>query len=197
LRDEVSIELLPLAGHARRCSGCALMAEGIHDVQERWVRDLPAFVADCRLLAHRARAACPQRGPKLEDLPWLEAYARVTVRLAESVARLCRLLPIKHVAQEYALSWKTVKAIGKAYLIRTLGPVNPDGLEQLATDAFAIRPPLGHRYATVVLEPSSKRVVRVGRGRSREDVRVFLELPGPERCGKPERFQSKCRVSFV
>jgi len=182
LRDEVSIELLPKAGHARRCSGCALMVEAIHDVQERWIRDLPAFGADCWLLVHRVRVACPLCGPKLEDLPWLEAYARVTVRLAESVARLCRVLPIKHVAEEYALGWQTVKAIDKAYLKRELGPPNLDGLEQIAMDEFAIRK--GHRYATVILEPMSKRVVWVGRGRSREDVRVFFELLGSERCAR-------------
>jgi hypothetical protein len=32
-------------------------------------------------------------------LEWLERYARVTERLAEAVARLCEVLPIKQVAQ--------------------------------------------------------------------------------------------------
>jgi len=181
-RDEVNIELLPLAGHPRRCSGCAFMVTAIHDVEERWVRDLSAFGADCWLLVHRVRVACPLCGPKLEDLPWLEAYARVTVRLAESVARLCRVLPIKHVADEYALDWKTVKAIDKAYLARTLGPPDLEGVTQIVMDEFAIQK--GHRYATVILEPSRKRVLWVGRGRGREDIRPFFELLGPARCAQ-------------
>jgi transposase len=181
-RDEVNIELLPIAGHPRRCSGCGFMVTSIHDVEERWVRELPLFAADCWLLVHRVRVLCPLCGPKLEDLPWLEAYARVTRRLADSVARLCKVLPLKHVAAEYGLNWKTVKAIDKEYLNGTLGPPDLEGLEQIVMDEFAIQK--GHRYATVILEPATRRVLWVGRGRAREDIRPFFELLGPERCRK-------------
>ena len=50
----------------------------------------------------------------------------------------------------------------------------------IALDEFAIQK--GHRYATVVIEPTRKRVLWVGRGRGREDVRPFFELLGSERC---------------
>ena len=64
------------------------------------------------LLLHRVRVACPDcGGPKVERLAWLEPYARVTVRLAESVARLCRVLPVRHVADYFDLDWKTVNWI--------------------------------------------------------------------------------------
>ena len=121
-QDHVDIELLPIAHRLRVCSGCGTKVSSLHDVEERWVRDLPVFGADCWLLVHRVRVACPNCGPKLESLSWLEPYARITTRLAESVARLCQVLPIKHVAHEYHLDWKTVKAIDKAYLQRKLGP---------------------------------------------------------------------------
>ncbi len=44
-------------------------------------------------------------------------------------------------------------------------------------DEFAIQK--GHRYATVIVEPLRKRVLWVGRGRGREDIRPFFELLGP------------------
>ena len=47
-------------------------------------------------------------------------------------------------------------------------------------DEFAIQK--GHRYATVIVEPMRKRVLWVGRGRGREDIRPFFELLGPQRC---------------
>ena len=180
-REEVHLELLPVRDHPRVCSGCGSISRSIHDTTERWVDDLPILGADTRLLVHRVRVACPGCGPKLEELSWLEPYARVTVRLARSVARLCKVLPVKHVADYFALDWKTVKRIDKAYLGRTLGPVELDGVTRLAMDEFAIQK--GHRYATVVIEPTCKRVLWVGRGRSREEVRPFFEMLGPERCG--------------
>src|SRR3546814_14104134 len=49
-------------------------------------------------------------------------------------------------------------------------------------DEFAIQK--GHRYATVVVDVARKRVLWVGRGRSRAKVRPFFELLGPERCAQ-------------
>ncbi len=128
----------------------------------------------------RARVECPTCGPKLERLPWLEAYARVTRRLAESVGRLCRVMTIRHVARYFGLDWKTVKELDRERLERELGPVDFDDITIIALDEFAIQK--GHRYATVIVEPTRKRVLWVGRGRGREDVRPFFELLGPERC---------------
>ena len=104
-RPEVHLELLPLRDHLRTCSGCGKPCRSVHDTAERWVDDLPILGADTRLLVHRVRVACPRCGPKLEQLGWLEPYARVTTRLAESVARLCRVLPVKHVADYFSLDW--------------------------------------------------------------------------------------------
>lgn len=162
---EVHLELHPVRDHPRVCSGCGKTCRSIHDTAERWVDDLPIFDAMTRLLVHRVRVACPDCGPKVEKLDWLEPYARVTTRLARSVAQLCRVLPIKHVADYFGLNWKTVKKIDKAWLTRTLGPVDLDGVTKLAMDEFAIQK--GHRYATVVIDPTCKRVLWVGRGRSR------------------------------
>ena len=177
---EVHLELLPVHDHPRICSGCGKACRSIHDTAERWIDDLPIFDAVTRLLVHRVRVACPACGPKVETLDWLEPYARVTTRMARSVAQLCRVLPIKHVADYFGLNWKTVKKIDKAWLNRTLGPIDLDGVTKLAMDEFAIQK--GHRYATVVIDPTCKRVLWVGRGRSREEVRPFFELLGPERC---------------
>lgn len=49
-------------------------------------------------------------------------------------------------------------------------------------DEFAIQK--GHRYATVVVDVERKRVLWVGRGRSRAEIRPFFEQLGPERCAQ-------------
>lgn len=182
---QVRIELRPeiLQGI---CDGCGRLCRQVHDTQKRWVRDLPIFEYSVRLLVHRRRMLCPHCGPKLERLSWLERSSRQTVRLAESVARWCKVATVKHVAQQYGLNRKTVKQIDKRYLQRELGPVDLTGLRLLAMDEFAIEK--GHRYATVMVDPIRKRVLWIGRGRGRADIRPFFELLGKEGC---------CRIKAV
>lgn len=176
----VEIKLTPIPGHPGVCSGCQQQVAAVHAYELRRVRDLPILDRSTILVLARRRLACPQCGPKLEHLSWLAPYARVTNRLAESVARLCAVLPIKHVAQHYELGWDAVKELDKAYLQRTLGPVQLHGVTQLVMDEFALR--RGHRYATVIVDALTKRVLWVGKGRRREDIRPFFQLLGKAGC---------------
>ena len=127
-RAQVWIDLMPLPEIARQCSGCKRMVHQIHDVTFRWVRDLSILGAETWLWLGRVRVACPHCGPKLEALDWLAPYSRLTRRLAENVVRLCRVLPIKHVAEYLNLTWDTVKATDKAcFQIATssIAPIKP------------------------------------------------------------------------
>lgn len=178
-RPQVWIELHPDPGRVKVCDHCGRECRHLHDVSERWVRDLAVFDADTHLLVHRCRVECPACGPSLERLAWLAPYARVTTRLAQSVARLCAVLPIKHAAELFDLGWDAVKRIDQAHLERTLGEPDLDGLTLLAMDEFAIHK--GHRYATVIIDPTCKRVLWVGKGRDRGSLRPFFETLGPER----------------
>lgn len=174
------IRLEPIAGWPRYCSGCQQASGAVHDRQERRVRDLPIFEVAVELIVPRLRLQCPRCGPRLEALGWLEPYARVTRRLASNVARLCKVLPIRQVADLYGLAWSTVKLIDWRHLEGELGPVDLSGVRIIGMDEFAIHK--GHRYATVVVEPERKRVLWVGRGHGREDIRRFFELLGPQGC---------------
>lgn len=165
---------------AMTCDGCGRAVDRVHDVEVREVRDLPILDAATWLSVPRRRVMCPHCGPKLERLEWLDRHARVTRRLAESVVRLCRVLPVKQVAAFFGLHWHTVKELDKRALQRDLDPVDFSGVEVLAMDEFAIQ--RGHRYATVVIEPHIRRVLWVGRERSREGVRPFFDLLGEEGC---------------
>ena len=158
--------------------------EAIHDRTVRRIRDLPLFEDPVELEVERLRLACPRCGPKLEQLDWLDPHARVTRRLAESVARLCAATSVRHAANWHGIDWKTAKAIDFRALERRVGPVDLAGVRRIAMDEFAIQK--GHRYATVVVDVERKRVLWVGRGRSRAEVRPFFELLGPERCARIE-----------
>lgn len=168
-----------------RCSGCGHETTRVHEMAVRCIRDLPLLDAETHVWVPRYRVACPTCGPKIEALSWLSPWERVTKRLAESVVRLCRVLPVKQVAEFYRLDWDTVKHLDVTALAAQLLPVDLSTVTLLAMDEFALRK--GHRYATVVVEPQRKRVLWVGEGRSREEVRPFFELLGRVGC---ERLQA-------
>lgn len=105
---------------------------------------------------------------------------RVTTQLPENVARMCKVMPIKRVAEHYGLHWGTVKEIDKAHLKRELEPVKLGKVKLLLMNEFALHK--GQRYATVVMDAETKRVLWVGKGRTREEVRPFFELLGKQRC---------------
>jgi transposase len=176
---QVHLELVRTAA-TFQCSGCGQRCAQVHEVTRRCVRDLPILDADTFVWFARYRVACPTCGPKVEALPWLSPWARVTTRFAESIVRLCRLLPVQHVADWYRLDWDTVKALDKAALATRLLPVDLSQVTVIAMDEFALRK--GHRYVTVVVDPTRKRVLWVGRGRDREDIRPFFQQLGPEGC---------------
>jgi transposase len=176
------IELRPRPGAEKRCSRCGEIVLEIHDTTVRRIRDLPIGEWDTWLLLPRARLQCPRCGPTVEAVPWLDRYQRMTKRLADKIAGLAQVLPIKHVAAWFGVSWETVKQIDQRALRERLEPIERawDGVRVIAVDEFAIHK--GHRYATVVLDPETRRVLWVGRGRRREDLRPFFQLLGPARC---------------
>lgn len=54
----------------------------------------------------------------------------------------------------------------------------------------------GHRYATVMHDRDTRRVLWVGEGRSREAIRPFFEWLGKERCGKIEEAAMDMNTAF-
>jgi ribosomal protein S27AE len=132
------LRLQSVPGWHRRCSHCGEATQAIHDQQQRRVRDLPIFEHRIELILPRLRVACCRCGPKLEHLDWLDPYARVTRRRGESVAQLCRVTSVRHVAAFFGLDWKTVKELDFVAMERRLGPVDLDGLEVIGMDEFAI-----------------------------------------------------------
>ncbi len=61
-------------------------------------------------------------------------------------------------------------------------------------DEFALYK--GHRYATVVMDADTRRVLWVGEGRSREAIRPFFDWLGVERCKEIEAVAMDMNTAF-
>lgn len=176
---EVRIRLEPDEAIPCRCSQCGTPTRQVHERTVREVRDLPLFDARTYLDVTVFRVWCDRcGGPKRMAIDWLDEHQRVTRRLAESIIALCALLPIQHVARYYGVHWHTVKRLDKRALVARLAPVDLAGVRIIGLDEFALHK--GHRYATVVVEPATRRVLWVGAGRGRADIRPFFEQLGAQ-----------------
>ena len=168
-----------------RCGGCRQECVLIHERQRRLVRERDWFDRRVWLEVPIRRMDCHHCGARVvEHIRWLECRSRVTQRLCAWIEALTELLPIAHVAKLTGLNWYTIKEIDHRRLARVNGEFVANDVRRLVMDEFAQHK--GHRYATVVMDADRMRVLWVGEGNSRDAIRPFFKLLGPERCRRIE-----------
>ena len=180
----IELTLRGIAHQPKQCGRCGARVHEIHDVTSRRIRDLPILEADTWLIVPWARVRCPHCGPTAEQVSWLDRYQRMTTRCAQWIAGWAQLLPLEHVSRQCRVHWTTVKQIDQRALERRLGPVDLRGVRVIAVDEFALH--RGHRYATIVVEVPTKRVLWVSPERDQRALDSFFAALGPEGCAAIE-----------
>lgn len=175
-----------------RCGqSCALM----HERRWRRIRERDWFDRRVWLNVPVRRMDCHHCGARVtERIAWLGGHARVTLRLWAWVEALVQLLPIAHVARLTGLDWHTIKDIDQRRLQDRHGQFDGRGVSRLVMDEFALHK--GHRYATVVMDAQTMRVLWVGEGNSREAIRPFFVLLGEEGCKAIEAVAMDMNTAF-
>lgn len=163
---------------------CGRCFDHYYDGEFRMARDLSFGIWDLYLYFFQVRVECPDCGVKTERVPWLDRGQRHTKRFAAYVAGLCRIASVSAVAERLDLNWKTAKRFDKQALEAELNPPDLKGLRILAVDEIAIKK--GHKYATVILDFETRRVVWAVEDRTEEALCKFYEILGKAGCEKIE-----------
>lgn len=174
------ITLVPDPSVPMVCSGCEGNCWQTHESGWRIIRDMPMLGDPVWLRVRLRRVRCSECGSRTERVQWLDRHARITRRLADFVGLWCEKLLVAHVCKLAGLHWETVRRIDRDRLERQLAALPDAQPTRLVMDEFALFK--GHRYATVVLDADTRRVLWVGEGRSREALRPFFDWLGPARC---------------
>ena len=116
----------------------------------------------------------------------LAKSARFTQRFEDRIGELCREMTIKRVAELNNLSWDQVWRMEKCYMRRVLDH-HPSSkkLRAIGIDEISIRK--GHSYAVVVADLDQRRPIWLGgQGRKEQDLQLFFDAMGTERCATIE-----------
>ncbi|MGO9611845.1 MAG: helix-turn-helix domain-containing protein, partial [Dissulfurispiraceae bacterium] len=112
----------------------------------------------------------------------LAKSSRFTQRFEDRIGLLCREMSIKRVAELNNLSWDQVCRMEKCYMRRLLEQNPPSQqLRTIGVDEISTRK--GHTYAIVVADLDQRRPIWLGgQGRTEQDLQLFFDTMGPERC---------------
>lgn len=190
----VRVELHPQDPQGLRCGRCGQPSQGLHERVQRSIRDLPIVGRTVWLQVHLMRVCCQRCGTGMQQVAWLDRHARMTRRLAQAVAQWCAKLPVKHVAAMFDLHWSTVREIDRRRLQALVQALPEPQPRRLVMDEFALYK--GHRYASVVLDADTRRVLWIGEGRSRAAVRPFFESLGRRGCARIEAVAMDMNTAF-
>jgi len=149
--------------------------------KEREWRDLSMRNLPLKLRYRPRRVRCPRCGVRVEDFPWAEPWARVTMSLANAVARLARELSWQGTARHYGLNWKSVATIVQRAVQYGLKNRARPAVHVIGIDEVSRRK--GQVYLTVVYDLARRVLLWVGEDRTEEAVeKFFTEEMGPRRC---------------
>jgi transposase len=115
---------------------------------------------------------CPTHGRAQEDIPWADAYSRVTYRLEFLIVTYSQLMTQKAAAQLLHIPKSTFSDILHRIIERIRDGHRIRALRCIGVDEISYRK--GHKYVTVVYDLERACVLWVGKGKGRETIDQFF-----------------------
>lgn len=115
---------------------------------------------------------CPFHGRVQEDIPWAEAYARITYRFEYVMCVYCQLMTQKSAAKLLNIPNSTLSDLLHRTISRIRDGHRISGLKTIGIDEISYCK--GRKYATVVYDLDRSCVVWVERGKGRETIDKFF-----------------------
>ena len=157
-----------------RCPHCGRRGRIVRQTTTfRVWEDVP--ILGLRILFHYApkEIECPTHGRVQEEIPWAEAYARVTYRLEYRICALCQIMTQKAAAEILRMPTSTLSDLLHRIITRTRSGHKIRGLRTVGVDEISYCK--GRKFATIVYDLDRACVLWVGKGKGRETIDRFFE----------------------
>ena len=175
--DELRLHVEPTSPW-HRCRRCGTRCSNAYDHGLRQLRDLSISGRRVYLAVPQWRVECHVcRAIVSEELDLCEPGQMMTRRYEHYLAQLCQVLPTQAVADMEQLSWSTVRHIDRKYLEKRQQAQRLENVRQICIDEVAYKK--GQNYVTVVSDLISRKVLWVGKDRSKATVAAFFAELGP------------------
>ncbi len=162
-----------------RCIGCRRKLTTRRSRLLVRLRDLDISEHQTWLWVPRYRVDCPTCGIRQAASTIARPGSRCTRRFERWLFVLTEYMPVKAVAEQELVDWRTVKDAEIRYIVGLLRKRDLDGITDLGIDEVSEKK--GHRYLTLVTDTIKRRVIWIGRGRDRAVLKKFFKWFGKKR----------------
>jgi transposase len=168
----LEIDLEYERGRLWSCPQCG-QASPVYDTgQKRW-RHLNFFQYRCEIVAQVPRVKCLEHGVRQIEVPWASAGSGFTLMFEAAVLLLAGEMPIAALAEALGEQdtrlWRLIgRLVSKAHEQSDWSSVRAIGVDETSMRK-------GKRYATVIIDAHSRRVLWVAAGRSGDAIAQFKE----------------------
>ncbi len=158
-----------------RCPQCGSRSAIFKGTKRRWFVMSPIGRKKCLLEVILHRLKCRQCSLLWwPTLPFMIGTHHFVRSFALTVIDMLRFATIRSVAEYLGVGWDLVKNIHKERLQFLYRKIPLNEVVTIGIDEFSFKE--GHHYMTVVTDLKTGRVLHAVEGKSKEDIRPFLEI---------------------
>ncbi|MCB9891543.1 MAG: ISL3 family transposase [Planctomycetes bacterium] len=169
---DLLVDVRPLYRRRTRCGKCGRVAPRYDRQPARRWRSLGVGRTRIYLRYAPWRVSCKQCGVIVQEVPWAAGKSRFTRDFEEFVAYLAQVSTKTHTQKIAGIAWTSVEDIIRRVVARTLDEKRFDGLRNIGVDEFSYRK--RHRYLTIVVDHTRRRVIWVREGKTAETLKEFF-----------------------
>ena len=156
-----------------RCPKCQRRCRILYQpgVERCW-QDVRVCGVDVYLHYRPKEIECPTHGRHQEEIPWADAFSRITYRLEYLVVRYAQMMTQKDAAGLLGMATMTFADVLHRIIRRLRDGHRIRDLKSIGVDEIAYHK--GMKYATLVYDLDRGCVVWVGKGKQKETIEEFF-----------------------
>jgi transposase len=178
----IEIEIRPRKGRQPLCSSCGNPGPGYDTLKVRRFEFVPLWGIAVFFLYAMRRVDCPACGVKVERVPWAEGKNHLTTTYAWFLAKWAKRLSWKETAEAFQTKWDNVFRSVQMAVAWGLAHRDLDNITAIGIDEICWKKK-GSKFLTLVyqIDAGGKRLLFVGKDRTKKTLMSFFEEFGPER----------------